>query len=230
MGRRVARLTLDQLAELPGCCAACVFWELSAVQREKVRGHECEEKAAWLSAVLRDWGSCGRVVYVDDLLVGHVIYAPAIYFPGADGFATAPVSNDAVLLSTIHVAEPFRGQGLGRVLVQAVAKDLLQRDVRAVEAFGDTRGQAGALVGRQGTHRCVVPADFLLAVGFRTHRAHATYPRMRMDLRTTLTWREEFEIALDRLLSGIWGRQPRPVQGGTRRDGVRDGSTAPQAM
>lgn len=216
MGRRVARLTLDQLEELPGCCARCVFWQLAPVHREAVRGHEAEEKSAWLSGVLRDWGSCGRVVYVDEVLAGHAIYAPAVYFPGADGFATAPVSNDAVLLSTLHVAPDFRGQGLGRVLVQAMAKDLLQRQVRAVEAFGDTRGHGGDGLG--GRH-CVVPADFLLAVGFRTQRAHATIPRMRMDLRTTLTWREEFELALDRLLSGVWGRQPRPVQGGTPRAG-----------
>jgi GNAT superfamily N-acetyltransferase len=211
MGRRVARLTLDQLGELPGACASCVFWELAPVHRQRVRGHEEEEKAAWLSGVLRDWGSCGRVVYVDDVLVGHVLYAPPVYFPGADGFATAPVSNDAVLLSSVHVAPDYRGQGLGRVLVQAMAKDLLQRQVRAVEAFGDTRGRAG---------HCVVPADFLLAVGFRTQRAHATYPRMRMDLRTTLTWKEEFEVALDRLLSGIWGKQPRPATGARRTPGA----------
>ncbi len=223
MGRRVARLTLDQLEELPAGCASCVFWELAPVRRQAVRGHEGEEKAAWLSGVLRDWGSCGRVVYVDDVLAGHIIYAPPVYFPGADSFATAPVGNDAVLLSTVQVAPDFRGQGLGRVLVQAMAKDLLQRQVRAVEAFGDTRGhhdgRAGAVFGVVVGHggHCVVAADFLLAVGFRTQRAHATYPRMRMDLRTSLTWREEFEVALDRLLSGIWGKQPRPVASGTRR-------------
>jgi GNAT superfamily N-acetyltransferase len=218
VGRRVARLTLDQLEELPGGCASCLFWQLPPVRRQGVCGHEEEEKATWLSGVLRDWGSCGRVVYVDDVLAGHTLYAPSVYFPGADGFPTAPVSNDAVLLSTIQVAPAFRGQGLGRVLVQAMAKDLLQRDIRAVEAFGDTRGQHGQHLVRLGIDgQCVLPADFLLAVGFRTHRAHATYPRMRMDLRTTLTWREEFEVALDRLLSGIWGRQPRPVPGGTPR-------------
>jgi len=217
MGRRVARLTLDQLEELPGACSSCVFWELAPVRREVARGHEVEEKAAWLSGVLRDWGSCGRVVYVDDVLVGHALYAPPVYFPGADGFATAPIGNDAVLLSTVHVAPDYRGQGIGRVLVQAMAKDLLQRQVRAVEAFGDTRGHRNGGRRPDGLGHCVVPADFLLAVGFRTQRAHATYPRMRMDLHTTLTWKEEFEVALDRLLSGIWGKQPRPAAGGTRR-------------
>ena len=57
----------------------------------------------------------------------------------------------------------------------------------------------------------MLPVDFLLAVGFRTHRPHPAYPRMRMDLSTTVTWREEFEAALERLLGVVGGqRLPRP--------------------
>ena len=82
-------------------------------------------------------------------------------------------------MTNAHVAPEHRGGGLGRMMVQGMAKDLIRRGgVRAVEAFGDTRGRTG---------HCVVPADFLLAVGFSTHRAHAVNPRMRMDLRTTLS-------------------------------------------
>ncbi|MCW2867983.1 MAG: GCN5-related N-acetyltransferase, partial [Marmoricola sp.] len=94
-----------------------------------------------------------------------------------------------------HVAAEHRGGGLGRMLVQGMAKELVQRGgVKAVEAFGDTRGRTG---------HCVVPADFLLAVGFKTHRAHAVNPRMRMDLRTTLSIREELERGLERLLAPV---------------------------
>ena len=35
------------------------------------------EKEAWVSEVLREWGSCGRVALVDDRLVGYLVYAPA---------------------------------------------------------------------------------------------------------------------------------------------------------
>jgi GNAT superfamily N-acetyltransferase len=195
MGRKVVRLTLDNLAELP--CAECVFWELDPVRRAQACGHERAEKAAWLTHVLREWGSCGRVLHVDDEYAGHLIWAPPMYVPGADGFATAPVSSDAVLLTGARVLPEYRGGGLGRVLVQSMAKDLVQRGgIGAIEAFGDTRG---------GSAHCVLPADFLLAVGFATHRAHAAYPRMRMELRSTVTWRSELEAALDRLL-------PRPAR------------------
>ena len=205
MGRHVERLTLDNLALLPGECRTCVFWELDPVRRQQVRGHEAEEKAAWLSGMLRDWGSVGRVVRVDDRVVGHLVFAPAVHLPGSAGFATAPVSPDAILLATGYVDPDCRGQGLGRVLVQAMAKDLIKRGgIGAVEAFGSLKPREG---------ECVLPVDFLLAVGFKTHRPHAAYPRMRMDLATTVSWREEFEAALDRLVGVVAGkrRAPRPT-------------------
>jgi GNAT superfamily N-acetyltransferase len=204
VGRSTDRLTVDHLGDL-GRCSQCVFWELDPVRRDKVCGHEAEEKAVWASMVLREWGSCGRVALVDGEVVGHMIWAPPVHVPSADGFATAPVSSDAVLLVTAHVDPDHRGGGLGRMLVQGMAKDLVKRGgVRAVEAFGDTRGRTG---------ECVVPADFLLSVGFSTVRAHAIHPRMRMDLRTTISWREELERGLERLLAPVSGkRHATPVQ------------------
>jgi GNAT superfamily N-acetyltransferase len=198
MSRKVVRMTLDHLAELEAPCRECVFWELDAVRRERVE-EPAAEKEAWMSAVLRDWGSCGRVVLVDDRPVGYALYAPPAYLPGAAGFPTAPVSSDAVLLSAVYVEPSARGGGLGRMLVQGMARDLIQRGgIAAVEAFGDTRGP-----GRPGARTCVTPVDFLTSVGFKTQRVHATTPRMRMDLRTALAWREELEGALERLLGAV---------------------------
>ena len=213
MGRNVERLTLDNLALLPESCRTCTFWEFDPVRREQIRGHEAEEKAAWLSTMLRDWGSVGRVVRVDDQVVGHLLWAPAVHLPGSAGFATAPVSPDAVLLATGYVDPDFRGQGLGRVLVQSMAKDLLKHGgIAAVEAFGAVHPRAD---------ECVLPVDFLLAVGFRTHRAHAAYPRMRMDLGTTISWREEFETAVERLLGVVGKRRvPRPTAPTVPRGGA----------
>src|SRR5918994_7623514 len=105
-------------------------------------------------------------------------------------------------MTTAHVAPEHRGGGLGRMMVQGMAKDLIRHGgVRAVEAFGDTRGRTG---------HCVVPADFLLAVGFSTQRAHAVNPRMRMDLRTTLSLREELERGLETLLGAVAGKKRPP--------------------
>jgi GNAT superfamily N-acetyltransferase len=207
MGRRVARLTLDHLDELGAVgvpCRTCVFWELHPVRRDRLRdpGARGEEKDAWVSEVLREWGSCGRVVLVDDRPVGFLVYAPATYVPGAGAFPTSPVSPDAVLLTTAYVAPEHAGGGLGRMLVQGMARDLIKRGgIHAVEAFGDARGNRS----------CLVPADFLGGVGFKTHRAHPTTPRMRMELRSALSLREEFEGALEKLLGVV--RPGKPASG-----------------
>ncbi|GEP39926.1 GNAT family N-acetyltransferase [Nocardioides psychrotolerans] len=204
MSRKVVRLTVDHLAELPGPCCTCLFWELDPVRRGRVHGREAAaaEKEAWLSEVLREWGSCGRVVLVDDRPVGYVVYVPAAFAPGADGFPTAPVSSDAVLLTTAYVDPLHAGGGLGRMLVQGMAGDLIRRGgIRAVEAFGTTTPRRGS---------CLVSTEFLGGVGFKTHRPHPRTPRMRMELRSALTWRDEVEAALERLI-GVVRPAPAPA-------------------
>lgn len=222
MSRKIVRLTLDHLDELPSPCRSCLFWELDPVRRERVED-PCAEKDAWVSEVLREWGSCGRVAVVDDVAVGYLIYAPAAYVPGAAAFPTAPVSADAVLLTTAYVEPTAAGGGLGRMLVQGMARDLIERGgIRAVEAFGDTRGGG----------RCVVPVDFLGSVGFKTHRAHGTTPRMRMELRSALTWKDEVEAALERLLGAVRPlRKPAKVPGPkATRDRSPKATRAPGAL
>ncbi|SDC99464.1 Acetyltransferase (GNAT) family protein [Streptomyces sp. LaPpAH-199] len=149
--------------------------------------------------MLLEWGSCGRVVYVDDVPAGFVLFAPPAYVPRSTAFPTSPVSPDAVQLITGLIVPEYQGQGLGRVMVQTVAKDVLRRGFKAIEAFGDARSEPT---------RCVLPADHLLAVGFKTVRPHPVHPRLRLNLRTTLSWKEDVEMALDRLLGAV---QKEPV-------------------
>lgn len=196
MSRRLANITLDNLDDLPRRCRGCAFWELDPASRERAeqRGDAVFEKEAWVSATLLDWGSCGKLVYVDGVAAGYAMFAPPAYVPRSVAFPTSPVSADAVLLMSGHVLPEFAGIGLGRMLVQGVAKDLLRRGVRAVEAFGDKNWAEPA---------CVLPADYLLAVGFKTVRHHARYPRLRLELKSTVSWREDVEVALERLLGSM---------------------------
>ncbi|MEP9384191.1 GNAT family N-acetyltransferase [Nocardioides cheoyonin] len=211
MSRRILPLTLDRFAELSAPCRSCLFWELDPVRLRHVPPERAvAEKEAWISEVLREWGSCGRVAVVDGETVGFLIYVPPSYAGGAGSFPTAPVSPDAVLLTTVWIDPRHAGGGLGRMLVQGMARDLIGRpDVRAVEAFGDV-GPISGIHGR----RCAAPAEFLARVGFKTHRAHVTAPRLRMELKAAVSWREEVEVAWERL----WGvvrprrhRAPAPV-------------------
>ena len=196
MTRRLVSITLDNLDDLPGRCRSCVFWELDpvALDRSVEAGDTAFEKESWVSATLLDWGSCGKIAYVDGVPAGFVTYAPPGYAPRSIAFPTSPVSADAVLLMTGHVHPDFAGGGLGRMLLQGVAKDLVRRGVRAIEAFGDEKWEAPL---------CVLPAEHLRSVGFKTVRAHHRYPRLRLELKTAVSWREDVEVALERLLGSM---------------------------
>jgi GNAT superfamily N-acetyltransferase len=197
VSRRVSGVTLDNLGDLPKKCRHCVFWELAPHLKERAEefGQTDLEKEAWVSNVLLEWGSCGVIVYADGLPAGYALYAPSGAVPRSAAFPTAPVSPDAVLLTVLMVRPEFAAGGLGRMLVQSVAKDLTRRGVKAIEAFGDAQPD--------GETTCIIPADFLLRVGFKTVRPHPRWPRLRLELRTAMTWKEDVEAALERLLSSV---------------------------
>jgi GNAT superfamily N-acetyltransferase len=226
VGRRIAGgavdLTPDALAELPPPARACVFWELdaAAASRAAAAGAGVLEKEAWVSNTLLEWGTCGKVVYVDGILAGFALYAPPAYVPRAAGFPTSPAAADSVILMALMVLPPHRGHGLGRALIQGVARDLALRaaacrheSARAIEAFGVSRSRT---VG-PGADGCPLPAGFLTATGFATVRSHPTYPRMRLDVRATTGWRADVGQAWSRLRSGM--SVPRAAAGLTNRTG-----------
>jgi hypothetical protein len=201
VSRRLVSLTLDNFGELNTSCRSCLHWELEPepARRACAGGSADLEKEAWISDTLLQWGSCGQILYVDSIAAGHVLYAPPAYVPRSIAFPTSPVSADAVLLMTGQLLASYRGAGLGRMLIQGVARDIARRGLKAIEAFGATN--PGGMLHRD--HPCLLPAEFLHAVGFKTVRPHPTTPRMRLDIRATLTWREDVEVAIDRLFSTI---------------------------
>ena len=83
MSRRLVNLTLDTLEDVPRTCRQCVFWELDPVAAERAcaSGDPELEKEAWVSQTLLEWGSCGKLIYVDGMPAGYVMFAPPAYVP-----------------------------------------------------------------------------------------------------------------------------------------------------
>jgi hypothetical protein len=226
MSRRLVNLTLDTLEDLPRPCRLCVYWELDPVAAERAcaAGDPGLEKEAWVSQTLLEWGSCGKLAYVDGMPAGFVMFAPPAYVPRSMAFPTSPVSADAALLMTAHVVPAFAGGGLGRMLVQGVARDLTKRGIKAIEAFGDAKfGEPSELgPGGGGGTGCLAPADFFLSVGFKTVRPHPRYPRLRLELRTALSWKSDVEYALEKLLGSMSPESLlRPVRPATRSGSIQ---------
>ena len=160
MSARITPLRLEAFDQLPKHARRCVFWEVDPAtlgQQDQLADPEFE-KEAWLSMVMLEWGSCGQVAMAapadggqgESVCLGYAFYAPPRTVPRAHRFPTAPVSADAVLLTSMRVEPGPAADELPHSLVARVVDELVRRGVRALEAFGRTELVA-ELANRPGT-------------------------------------------------------------------------------
>lgn len=268
MTARITPLRLEGFEQLPKHARRCVFWEVdpSTVGDDHLTDPEFE-KEAWLSMVMLEWGSCGQLAVTarpgshpvdeppidsdaadepisesfDDPCLGFAIYAPPGAVPRARLFPTAPVSADAILLTTVGVECAEDRERLSQSLLAAVVNDLVRRGVRALEAFGYTtaltelsdRGKFPAelspvveVLGDCTVEQCMLESDFLEDVGFTVVAPHPYFPRLRLELDKGLGWKAEVEAALERLLENA--RIELPVGAGMSAAGLSAKATAQQ--
>lgn len=202
MVRRLAPLTGDAVDLLPKPCRSCLAWELGERCPGGVDGTDdagVVRKQAWVSSQLHSDRAPGRVLRVDDEVAGYVLFGPSAAFLAARGVTRPQPSPEALLLATLWVAPERRGHGLGRLLLQATLREAVQRELPAVEAFGDRRWRD-----REG----ILPATWLLHEGFIVSQEHPRTPLFRLDVHRTARWAESLEHALEEVL----GRMPRPVR------------------
>ena len=233
MSARITPLRLEAFEQLPKHARRCVFWEVDPATLGD-QGHLADpefEKEAWLSMVMLEWGSCGQVATAipDDrsqrepACLGYVLYAPPRAVPRAHRFPTAPVSADAVLLTSMGVELGQAVDDLPHLLIARVIDELVRRGVRALEAFGRTQAASELqdprkvgpdvrpvleALGDCSVEHCIIDADFLKDVGFVVVAPHRYFPRLRLELDKGLGWKAEVEAALERLLADAQLQQP----------------------
>lgn len=184
MTQRIVDVTLENLFSAPAEVLEAVFWELGDDDPPADPRFQKEE---WFSSTLLEWGPCGKLLEEDARVVGFAEYAPPSLFPRLARFRCGKrASKDAAYLSYCYLVGERRGRDLGTELVRAVARDLAERGVQAVEAIGD----------RESAEGWVLPAGFLAANGFVVVRPDLRFPLMRLDLTGSDTEvREEAEEA-----------------------------------
>jgi len=242
---RIMPLRLEAFEQLPKHARRCVFWEVdpSTLRANDHLSDPEFEKEAWLSMVMLEWGSCGQIAVHchdggaavgdadpamplglgDDPCLGYAFYAPPGAVPRARRFPTGPVSDDAVLLTSLGVEPGHDADGLSRRLIASVVGDLVRRGVRALEAFGHTAEvtelQDPRLVspelrpvvevlGDCSVDQCVLDADLLQDAGFVVVTHHRYFPRLRLELEQGLGWKADVEAALEHLLESAQLQQP----------------------
>lgn len=204
VARRLLPLTGDVVEQLPTPCRTCLHWERGEPVPDPGRAPSDADaeralirKQAWVSAQVQSGVAPGRLVMVDDRLAGYASFAPAPQLAPRGGLAPV-ASTDALQLATVWVSPALRGQGLGRLLLQATIREALRMDLGAVEAYADRRWRE---------RRCVLPVTWLLREGFLVHRESPRVPLLRLDVRRTARWAESLEAALENLRLHL----PRPV-------------------
>jgi hypothetical protein len=230
---RITSLRLEAFDQLPKHARRCVYWEVDPAtlgDHDQLADPEFE-KEAWLSMVMLEWGSCGQVALAaaadgaegESACLGYALYAPPRTVPRAHRFPTAPVSADAVLLTSMRVEPGPAADELPYSLVARVVDELVRRGVRALEAFGRTEAVAELaglpstdpellpvlqVLGDCSAEHCVIDAEFLRGAGFVVVAPHAYFPRLRLELDKGLGWKAEVEAALERLLESASLQQP----------------------
>ncbi|MBA0046764.1 acetyltransferase [Mycobacteroides sp. LB1] len=238
MSARIVPLRLDGFEQLPKHARRCVFWEVDPAtvgDRQHLSDPEFE-KEAWLSMVMLEWGSCGQLAVTGPqtrpTTAGYAFYAPPGVVPRARLFPTAPVSADAILLTSLGVEPGHESDGLPHSIIASVVTELVRRGVRALEAFGRTsealelcggsvpdplrpgglstvrHSEAADVLGECTIEQCMIDVNFLKDVGFTVVAPHQHFPRLRMELDSGIGWKAEVEAALERLLESVHVPQP----------------------
>ena len=208
MARRIHDLSLSNLEALPPTCRACVFWEVANAPRGPRAGDEeaaTSRKEAWWQATQLEWGTPGKIIYVDERPAGYATFAPAEHFARARTLRRA-VSDDALLLATLWVDPRRRDEGLAKALLQSVLRETHRHGSRALEAFGARGAATGKLL-----MTCMIPEEFLLANGFEVLHEDMEFPLLRLDLRKTVRWQESVGHALHGVITALSRRERAPA-------------------
>jgi len=166
----VVDVDLLNLHLAPKECLRSVFWEIDDQADDLDPFFHKEE---WFSSTLLEWGRSGKLLQDGEDAFGFTQYAPDTLFPRLASFPWGrAVSRDAAYLGYCYVTEGRRGKGHGSALVRDVARDVVERGYRALEAVGDREWDGG----------WVLPEAFLDSCGFRVLREHPRFPLLRLDL------------------------------------------------
>lgn len=140
-------ITEANLGDIPESCRGCVYWELPE-EFEKAKTEKTdtqrkwefqEKKREWFVNTMKDFGTCGKIVYYKGKSIAYAQFAPSERLPNTSSYESQPVGKleeGVVFLSCLYIADTsLRGRGLGEALLKKIVEDLKGRGFKAVETF-----------------------------------------------------------------------------------------------
>ncbi|MFP3985174.1 MAG: N-acetyltransferase family protein [Candidatus Bathyarchaeia archaeon] len=153
MQASIKDLTIQNIKDIPEPCRACLYWEKPAFEGKNTKTEKKEhEKAAWFAKTLKEFGNCGKILYVDNMPVGYAQYSTCNRLPKVQDYGAEKLDKaieKVAFISCLYISkENFRGKRLGVKLLNEVIDDLKKRGFEAVETFarkGSTNNPSGPI-------------------------------------------------------------------------------------
>lgn len=214
MNAEVRHLSASTVSGIVPACADTLFWELAPATEDtqaprRIAGSldTALEKEAWLTSVLVSGQGGGFSVLLpedDANLVGTLLFAHPSVIPGASQLPTAPVSPDAYVITSIHMDQRHRGDGLEMLMIEATLITLDARNIPAVEVFAIKRVPTPDElldphhVWIWENAKCIGlhSAELWETAGFHLVEDHPLLPRYRMEMPPPLSVQELLGEAL----------------------------------
>jgi len=172
----------SNLEDIPESCRGCVYWEFpedfeKGKQDSSLKGELELKKKEWFKQTIKEFGTCGKIVYHNDTPIAFAQYAPSSRLPNVNAYESKPVGTleeSVVFLSCLYITDnAFRGKGIGETLLQTIIEDLRRRGFRSIETFArrsDAENPSG-------------PMAFYIRNGFHIKdKTNPEFPLMRLYL------------------------------------------------
>ncbi len=185
METMIKDVTESNLKDIPETCSYCIYWSLpEEFEKTKSKLSEkkqelTEKKRLWILQTLKEFGSCGKILYHNNVPVGYAEYGPSNRFPQIKEYKSQPIGkieDGVVFLSCLYIAdENLRRKGLGEKLLDSVIAELKERGFKAVETYarkGSSENPSG-------------PVELYLKKGFHIkNEANPEFPIVRLNLQS----------------------------------------------
>ena len=172
----------SNLKDIPEPCRGCVYWEFPGAfeksEKDPSKKWELEaKKREWFEQTMKQFGTCGKIVYHKGEPVAYAQYAPAARLPNINDYEAKAVGKPeegVVFLSCLFITnETMRDKGVGKALLQNIVEDLRRRGFKTIETFA-RRSEADNPSG---------PMKFYVENGFHVKdNTNPEYPLMRLYL------------------------------------------------
>jgi GNAT superfamily N-acetyltransferase len=160
----------------PYSCKYCIYWEYPEkfiTLKKKNKDEIFQEKLEWLRRVKKEFGDCGKLIYIDRKPVGYAQFASPKFLPNLMNYDAGHPDKDSVIISCLFICNKnYRSLGLGKRLLESIIDDLKSRGIKIVETFA-RKDKASNPSG---------PVEFYIKNRFRVYKDDPQFPLMRLDL------------------------------------------------